>query len=125
MLNQFLTKMLSYFKNSLIINYKADNYYHPNPISGEDLSMFYDLLVSNNSPLAGNINRLNYIACDLYYQSIRVPEARKTFYSYFEKRIKMTDPVTDQIYFSFITLLNSKINSVYVRKRSYSIFLII
>ena len=105
MINQYLTKMLSYFNDALIINYKAYNYYHPNPISGEDLSMFYDLLVSNNSPLAGNINRLNYIACDLYYQSLRVPEARKTFYSYFEKRIKMTDPVTDQNLFFIYNII--------------------
>ena len=47
MINQFLSKMLSHFKDALIINCKAENYAHPNPIAGEDLSMFYDLLATN------------------------------------------------------------------------------
>lgn len=48
MLNQFLTKMLGYFKDALIVNCKADNYVNPNPIANEDISMFYDLLATKN-----------------------------------------------------------------------------
>ena len=44
MLNQFLTKMLGYFKDALIVNCKVDNYVNPNPIANEDISMFYALL---------------------------------------------------------------------------------
>ena len=47
MLNQFLTKMLGYCKDALIVNCKADNYVNPNPIANEDISMFYDLLATN------------------------------------------------------------------------------
>ena len=92
--------MQSFFKDALIINVKARTFNTQNSIHFEDLNIFYDLIVQSTNPL-----RVNYLACDLYYQSLKFAAARDVFYKYIEKRIKLDDPINDYNMFLIFNII--------------------
>ena len=100
MVDSFIAQMQSFFEDALIIKVKARTFNTQNSIHFEDLNIFYDLIVQSTYPF-----RVNYLACDLYYQSLKFASARDVFYKYIEKRIKLDDPINDHNMFLIFNII--------------------
>lgn len=92
--------MQSLFKDGLIINLKARMLKTQDCVCLEDLNIFYNLLVKGN-----NTQRINYLACDLYYQSLKFLKAREVFYNCIEKKLKLDDHINDYNMFLIFNVL--------------------
>ena len=69
MYDDLICKMIEHFKDiGSILDSKAYDFFNNNPISNEDIEMYYDLLCSDEV-IPQNINKRNHKMCCLFYLS--------------------------------------------------------
>ena len=94
MYDEFIDKMTKHFSEVGSILYsKACDFSKKNPISPEDITMYYEILCSNEN-IPDNISRENHKMCCLYYISKQSNEYIDTFV---EKYVKSIDVNTLEI----------------------------
>ena len=68
MYSKLINKMVSHFGQDGILMYsKSNDYYKTNPISIEDIQMYYELLSKTNEEIPSYIRKPTHITCCLYY----------------------------------------------------------
>lgn len=102
MVEQIIENLKSYFKEGLIINAKAQHYVDYNKFKSEELDILYDYLTKSDLT---NIHNINYIICDLYYISVKSPNARKVFYHNVEKAINLNFPINDANMYTIFNII--------------------
>ena len=95
MYNKLISKNLSHFGlDGLIMYSKYCDYYHINPVTMEDIKMFYDLLRSKE-PLPNNVRRLPHLSCCLYFLAKNDQTYLKTFTEELIFKLSRKDEIND------------------------------
>ena len=90
MYSKFISKMTAHFsKLGSIIYSKSCDFYNRNPISKDDIMMYYELLNSKNVDFPNDISKKNHIGCCLYYLSKDNSNFKDIFLDMFLKDISI------------------------------------
>ena len=95
MYNKLISKNLSHFgPEGLIMYSKYCDYYNINPVTMEDIKMFYDLLKSKES-LPTNVKKIPHLSCCLYFLSKNDPNYVTTFTKELIFKLSRKDELND------------------------------
>ena len=95
MYNKLISKNINHFGPEGVIMYsKSCDYYNINPISIEDIEMFYHLLKSDE-PLPQYVHKQAHLSCCLFYLSKNNPQYKTIFVKELIHRLSKKDEIND------------------------------
>ena len=100
-----IPKMQSLFKDGLIINSLARKYHTQNLFELKDLELFYK---ETKKKCQKNPLKDNYIACDLYYQSMIDPTINTVFVDEIVSKFNLENPLNDANMFLAFNIIEFK-----------------
>ena len=97
MYSRLITKMTNHFSElGSIIFSKSCDYYNLNPISTDDINMYYSVLTEEDIQLPEKVSKNNHIACCLYYLTKQNEKYKETFIEKYFQNLSFNNIKIDQ-----------------------------
>lgn len=105
MYNNLIAKNINHFgKEGILMYSKSCDYYDINPITIEDIKMYYEIL-KTNEPLPPQVSRQVQLSCCLFYLSKNEPKYITTFTQELIHRLSKKDQINDTNLFLIFNII--------------------